>query len=51
MNYMKPDVAVLGNAYALIERNSQQVKLITNAETVSGDPDTSHTPPAYDLDE
>lgn len=47
MTYSKPEVAVLGNANAVIERIGGQKQ---NAPT-DGVLDQTHTTPAYDLDE
>ena len=51
MAYTKPEAIVLGNAQALIARNSQGQKIASPAEPLSGDPDQTHDVPAYDLDE
>jgi hypothetical protein len=48
MTYRKPDVTVLGDARALIEKING-FKQSTVAEGGSNQP--SKTPPAYDLDE
>ena len=47
MTYSKPEVAVLGNANAVIEKiNGQKQSVPTD-----GALDPTHTTPAYDLDE